>query len=50
MYFYVIDTTHTCKKKKLLNSISLKLDFILGFGGFFLFYFFYGMAMQIKVH
>ena len=30
----------------MLNSICLKLDFILGFGGFFLFYFFYGMAMQ----
>lgn len=26
---------HTHVKKKLLNSISLKLDFILGFGGFF---------------
>lgn len=30
----------------MLNSISLKLDVILGFGVFFLFYFFYGMAMQ----
>ena len=37
---------HTHVKKKLLNSICLKLDFILGFGVFFLFYFLYGMAMQ----
>ena len=40
---------HTHVKKKLLNSISLKLDFILGFGGFFsvLFFLWYGNA---KVH